>query len=717
MARLRISSLLAGVLLVASGVVTAVAAPVAHAATGTVTDTNLCGGPGSFKALLDAANANPGPDTIEFTAGLKVEAWTCNTLSSGITGYPLMTTGPLTIVGNGATVLGRQVYVNPNGLVNDPNMCPSLTATMTASPSIGLLEVGDFDVDNTGVTVVVSDLNFDGMPSLFLVEKNASLTLTDSIAERTLSFNGSCNRAPIEAREGSVHLTSVVFHESSAPELDQFNAATTLSVVAGYLAGALTMDHVVMDANFVGRAVYWQGTSAKIASSLFYNSGGLWLDAPSSKVVNSVIWSNSRHATDRIVSTVGTVRFDASTIYFNQPQCDQCALPGLGLVTGGTGTFDLHSTAIGAAADYPNVERLLWGNTATGFTSDNLTWVQPTSAQNAGAINAILPNALTGSPGLTSSFVPGFSGDAVTDVTPLLGTVGTPGVLLDAVDPGDCAGVNAVLNPIDDTCITTDVFGKPRWDAGNNKRNIGAVQNVSSPHLAVTAVGDTTVDLMWNRPTEPGSGTITGYTISYRPTGVGSFTTVAVTGGDTTTHQVTGLTNGVEHEFTVTATYTSGSSPASNTVHATPLGPIAPPVPAASPGDGTVQVSWTAPPSTGGHPGPVSYYVVYRPTGTQTWIVGPGPISGRVTNLPGLTNGTTYDVGVLAVSPDGSSSVTGVTTATPTATPVTTVPTTAPSTTAPSLPATGGRSTPLAPLAAMLLVLGVAILTATRRRA
>ena len=679
------------------------------AATSTVTETNLCGGAGSFKTLLDQANANPGPDTIEFTAGLKVQAWTCNMLNSGIAGYPLMATGQLTIVGNGATIVGGQVYVSANGQVNDPNQCPSRTAgTMTAAPSIGLLEVGDYDVDNTGVTVTVSDLLFDGMPSLFLVEKNATLTLTDSKAKGTLSFNDSCNRAPIEVREGNLHLEYVEFHRSSAPELDQYNAATTLSVVAGYHAGALTMDHVTMSTNFVGRAVYWQGTSAKIASSQFYESGGLWLGATSSQVVNSVIWSNSTHATDRIISTVGTVRIDASTIYFNQPRCRQCSLPGLGLATAGTGSFDLHSTAIGAGADYPDPEPLLWGSPSAVFTSDALTWVQPTSAQDATAINAILPDALTGSPGLVSSYVDGFTGDAVADVTPLLGTVGTPGVLLDAVDPGGCPGANAVRDPIDDACITTDVFGHPRWDAGNGRRNIGAVQNVATPHLAVAAVGDGSVDLMWNRPAEPGSGTVTGYSVFHRPVGGGTFTRTDVTGADTTKLSITGLTNGTEYEFHVVATYTSGSGPDSNVVQATPVGTITPPTVAASPGNGQVQVSWTEPTLTG-HPGPVSYYVVYRPTGTTTWITGPGPISGRITTLPGLTNGTTYEVAVLAVSADGTTSHAGTSTATPSSTATTT-------TFTGTLPESGSGDAPLAPAAAALVGCGAVLIAVSRRR-
>jgi LPXTG-motif cell wall-anchored protein len=708
MARFRIPTLLATALIAASGIVTAVGVPTAQAVNPTVTNTSLCGGAGSFKTLLDQANANPGPDTIEFTAGLRVEAWTCNTLRSGIAGYPLKTTGPLTIVGNGATILGGQVYINSAGRVNDPTECPSTTAgTRIASTSIGLLEVGDYDVDNTGVTLTVSDLNFDGMPSLFLVEKNATLTLTDSSAERTLSLLRGCDRSPIESRSGgNVHLARVKFHESSAPSRFRYEAGTTQAVVTGFNAGDLTMDHVTMDWNFSGRAVYWKGADAKIVNSRFIVSGGLWLDAPASHVVNSLVWSNSQYPTERIVSTVGTVRFDASTIYFNRPECRGCDLPGLGLVTGTNGAFDLNTTAIGAGADFPNSQQLLWGNTA-GFTSDSLTWVQPTSDQDAAAITAILPNALTAGPGLTDSFFVGLSGDVVADVTPLLG-----GVLIDAVDPGNCGSVNELLNPIDSTCITTDVFGKPRSDSGNNRRNIGAVQSISSPHLSVYEVGDTTVDLMWNRPTEPGSGTITGYQITYAPTSGGAGTQVDVVGGDTTSYQVTGLTNGVEYEFVVTATYTVGSGPSSNTVTGTPYGAVEAPSVAATPGDGSVQVSWTEP-STGGHGGPVSYYVVYRPTGTQRWIVGPGPLSGRITTLPGLTNGTTYDLGVLAVSADGTNSITGIASATPTADPVTT---TDPSTTEPTLPATGSRSMPLAPLAIALLAIGVATVLAARRR-
>ena len=102
--------------------------------------------------------------------------------------------------------------------MNDPNTCPSRTAgTNAASISVGLLEVGDFDVDNTGVAVTVAGLDFSGMPSLFLVEKNASLSLSDSKVDKTLSFNDNCTRPPIQSRDGDVTLARVRFTDSSTP--------------------------------------------------------------------------------------------------------------------------------------------------------------------------------------------------------------------------------------------------------------------------------------------------------------------------------------------------------------------------------------------------------------------------------------------------------------------------------------------------------------------
>ena len=129
-----------------------------------------------------------------------------------IFGYPLTATDSVEIIGNGATVEGDQIYLNSAGRVNNPTSCPSRTAgTAMVSPSVGFLEVGTFDADNSGIVATVHDLDFSGMPSLFLVEKNASLSLTDSTANKTMSFNDDCARPPIQSSDGNVTLTHVLF--------------------------------------------------------------------------------------------------------------------------------------------------------------------------------------------------------------------------------------------------------------------------------------------------------------------------------------------------------------------------------------------------------------------------------------------------------------------------------------------------------------------------
>jgi hypothetical protein len=97
-----------------------------------------------------------------------------------------------------------------------------------------------------------------------------------------------------------------------------------------------------------------------------------------------------------------------------------------------------------------------------------------------------------------------------------------------------------------------------------------------------------------------------------------------VNGPDSLTTQVSGLTNGTPYEFEVSAVRaTAGAGPASNRVVATPFGQIGAPVVTAEGGDGEVRLFWTEPPA-GGHPGPLSYTVVYRPVGTTDWLAGPG---------------------------------------------------------------------------------------------
>lgn len=130
-----------------------------------------------------------------------------------------------------------------------------------------------------------------------------------------------------------------------------------------------------------------------------------------------------------------------------------------------------------------------------------------------------------------------------------------------------------------------------------------------------------------------------------------------------------------EYEFSVVAVNKVGDGPSSNSVKATPLGPVGTPVPTATPGDGQVALSWPDV-STGGRT-LAGYTVLYREAGTPVWTTLTTTATSPTT-VPGLTNGTQYEFGVIAAATDGTSSNLGTTSATPSTVPGAPVTTAAP---------------------------------------
>jgi fibronectin type 3 domain-containing protein len=212
------------------------------------------------------------------------------------------------------------------------------------------------------------------------------------------------------------------------------------------------------------------------------------------------------------------------------------------------------------------------------------------------------------------------------------------------------------------------------------------------PNGLTASPGNGKVTLSWKAPGSDGGTGISGYEI-YRGTSPGgeSGTPVNASLVAGTSFTMTGLTNGTRYYFTVAAVNkaklqsaksgeasatpsagasasasasASGSASATGPAPASPSGgatatatgtPGAPAGLTATPGNGEVGLSWTAPASVGGTP--VSYHV-YQ--GTSPGFTLGTPVtrtSDTHATVTGLTNGTTYYFVVTAV--DGSGTVSG----------------------------------------------------------
>ncbi|HKD94095.1 MAG TPA: fibronectin type III domain-containing protein [Gaiellaceae bacterium] len=176
-----------------------------------------------------------------------------------------------------------------------------------------------------------------------------------------------------------------------------------------------------------------------------------------------------------------------------------------------------------------------------------------------------------------------------------------------------------------------------------------------APTLNSASAGNATVSLAWSAPSNNGGSAITGYRV-YRGTSSGG-ESLLTTLGNVTGWTDTGLANGTTYYYRVSAVNSVGESVASGELSATPIQPAsvpgAPALNAATAGNATVGLAWSAPASNGG--AAVSGYRVYRGTssGGETLLTTLGNVTSWTDTS--LTNGTTYYYEVTAVNSVGES--------------------------------------------------------------
>ena len=176
--------------------------------------------------------------------------------------------------------------------------------------------------------------------------------------------------------------------------------------------------------------------------------------------------------------------------------------------------------------------------------------------------------------------------------------------------------------------------------------------------------GNGTATIRFTPPTDNGGNAITNYAYSINNgTSYTAFTIPIITSPVT----ISGLTNGTIYNIKLCAVNEAGQGTESTSVTATPrTTPGAPTGLSATPGNGTVSVTFTPPANNGGNA--ISNYAYSTNNGT-TYTEFATPYITTPVVIPGLINGTTYNIKLRAVNDAGQGADSSSVTVTPRTTP------------------------------------------------
>ncbi len=305
----------------------------------------------------------------------------------------------------------------------------------------------------------------------------------------------------------------------------------------------------------------------------------------------------------------------------------------------------------------------LWGSSQTVKAHGMLVLTETGSSKNSTNFDGsdFPPNSYNG--GSTTSCA---NSGAIPNVQVTVG-----GVTTSYLDTGQVLNTSGV----DISHCLNGKFVSGRMDESHPWVQIGSASVVapSAPQSLAATAGSGSVSLTWSPTTSNGGAAITGYNV-YRGTSPGgeSATPVA-TNVTTTSFTNTGLTNATKYYYTVAAVNSAGTSASSNEANATPIqvqatAPSAPQSLAATGGNASARLSWTAPASNGGSM--ITGYNVYRgttPSGESSTPLATNVFATSFTDAT-ANNGSTYYYKVAAVNAVGVSPQSNEASATPQAT-------------------------------------------------
>ena len=188
--------------------------------------------------------------------------------------------------------------------------------------------------------------------------------------------------------------------------------------------------------------------------------------------------------------------------------------------------------------------------------------------------------------------------------------------------------------------------------------SLAATTRTSEPtSVTVLPGGDSVLVVSWDEPSELGGLSVTEYLVQWRSGDEEFDETDRQRTADASPYTLTGLTNGQVYSARVIAVNENGASAPSTEAQGTPIGVAGVPTSVQlQHGDAELTVQWQPPSGTAGG-AVVGYIVQWTESGGAPTAGGQTSLEAqaRSYNITELTNGTEYDVRVIALNPSGQS--------------------------------------------------------------
>ncbi len=433
---------------------------------------------------MHQADTTPGYDTISLTTNVSVDDY--NGAHNPLRLATITDLAGLQIQGNGHSLIGNPSFINPEGVVyTKTNPQPIRPSDVLTGRAYSFARISDY-VSN----VEINNLVVDGLNSFLSIGKDSIVTVRDSIIRYMGDFGQ--HPAPLFGafEDSTLNLQRVVIsHINNFQKPLSNNQYVWYPTIAGS-AATLNMERSTLDllASATGGGIGWSGGTANVVSSVILGQGlsiSDYLLEGVLNVVNSVVRPYNHSATARIQAyDGGEANVVASTIQYDATftgDVDRCPADytcnGAPLQAFNGGTINLSSTV--ASVINSDLAQIIlpysddYSNRPGTLNADAYSFVQPVDQQNAAALKILF-----GQPNLLTSGVPYALTPNIAPYPPIYVSLPTGAYPLTTsplinVVP-DANGTNQLINPIDGSVISTDVYGNPR--TANGRRDIGAVQ-------------------------------------------------------------------------------------------------------------------------------------------------------------------------------------------------------------------------------------------------